>query len=172
MKEISVIIPCYNVEKYIDECVASLVNQTVGIEKMELIFVNDASTDQTLEKLALWEKQFPDSITVITLTENSKQGAARNVGMQYATGKYLGFVDSDDYVEPTMFQKLYEFHQKEDVEFVICGRMDEYPDGTIKRLGPARDGVLDLRNIENPNFLIGNNAPGGVVQRLYKREWD
>ena len=171
MKEISVVIPCYNVEKYIDECVVSLVNQTFGIEKMELIFVNDASTDQTLEKLALWEKQFPDSITVITLTENSKQGAARNVGMQYATGRYLGFVDSDDYVELSMFEKLYDLHQKEDVNCVICARYSSDINGTKRIFGPTTDEILDLTNSKLRSAMIGIKAPSGVTQRLYKREW-
>ena len=60
---------------------------------MELIFVNDASTDSTLEKLAVWESQYSDSIIVISLLENSRQGAVRNIGMEYATGEYIGFVD-------------------------------------------------------------------------------
>ena len=105
---VSIVTPCFNGERYVARFLDSILRQTYP--KLELIFVNDASTDKTLEKLAIWEKQYPDAITVITLTENSKQGAARNVGMQYATGKYLGFVDSDDYVELSMFEKLYDLH--------------------------------------------------------------
>lgn len=132
VKEISVVIPCYNVEKYIDECVESLVNQTFGIERMELIFVNDASTDSTLEKLAAWEQKYPDSIIVVTLVENSKQGTARNIGMEYASGTYLGFVDSDDYVELDMFQRMHELHEKEDVDCIICARYNEvFRDGKL-----------------------------------------
>ena len=59
MKLLSVVIPCYNVEKYIDRCVETLVNQTLGIDNMELIFVNDASTDSTFEKLCEWEEKYP-----------------------------------------------------------------------------------------------------------------
>lgn len=171
MKEISVVIPCFNVEKYIDKCVDSLVHQTFGIHRMELIFVNDASTDQTLEKLAAWEQQYPDSITVITLTKNSKQGTARNVGMQYASGEYLGFIDADDYVELTMYQKMYDVYQKEDVNCVICGRYNEYSDGTKLVFGPVEDGMMDLTSSGIRRFKISVEAYSGIVQRLYKRSW-
>lgn len=106
MKKISVIIPCYNVEKEIDRCIQSLVDQTILLSQMELIFVDDASEDATMEKLSKWEEQYPESILVIHCEENGKQGTARNIGMQYATGEYIGFVDSDDYVEPEMYQKM------------------------------------------------------------------
>ena len=107
MTEISVIVPCYNVEKYIDKCMKSLVNQTIGLDKLELILVNDASTDHTLDKLKVWEAKYPQSIIVITYEENLRQGGARNVGMQYATGKYIGFVDADDWIESDMYESLF-----------------------------------------------------------------
>ena len=174
MKEISVVIPCYNVEQYIDQCVESLVNQTFGIERMELIFVNDASTDSTLDKLAAWEQKYPNSIIVITLLENSKQGTARNIGMEYASGYYLGFIDSDDYVEHDMYERMYRFHKAHDVDCVICGRYNErLVDGKIVRstTGPKQDGIMDLQNQKYRSHAIGIAATSGVVQRLYKREW-
>ena len=165
------IIPCYNVERYIDACVESLVNQTFGIERMELIFVNDASTDSTLEKLAVWESQYPDSITVISLLENCRQGTARNVGMEYATGEYIGFVDSDDYVDITMFEKMYQVHQENDVNFVVCARWNEQPNGEKVCFGPRENQILDLTTSKLPNVRLSVEAPGGVVQKLYHREW-
>ncbi len=108
MDKISVIIPCYNVEQYIDRCLESVVGQTIGLERLEIITVNDASTDGTLEKLYAWERRFPDSIMVVTYDENLRQGGARNAGLAYATGEYVGFVDSDDWIEPNMYELLYE----------------------------------------------------------------
>ena len=174
MKEISVVIPCYNVEQYIDQCVESLVNQTFGIERMELIFVNDASTDSTLDKLAVWEQKYPDSIIVITLLENSKRGTARNIGMEYASGYYLGFIDSDDYVEYDMYERMYRFHKAHEVDCVVCGRYNErVVDGNLVRsiTGPKQDGIMDLQNQKYRSHAIGLAAKSGVVQRLYKREW-
>lgn len=106
MIEVSVIVPCYNVQEQIDRCMESLVSQTIGICNMEIILVNDASTDGTLEKLKDWEKRFPESILVITYDENIRQGGARNIGIQYARGKYIGFVDADDWVEQDMYETL------------------------------------------------------------------
>lgn len=108
MKKISVIIPCYNVEQYIDRCVSSLLKQTIGLGSLELIFVNDASTDRTLDKLLAYEKQYEDAIMVINCEQNGKQGTARNIGMQYASCDYIGFVDADDWIEPDMYALLYE----------------------------------------------------------------
>lgn len=105
---ISVIIPCYNVEQYIDRCMETVVNQTIGIEQLEIILVNDASTDHTLDKLKEWEKRYPDQILVITYEENLRQGGARNIGIQYASADYIGFVDSDDWIELDMYETLYE----------------------------------------------------------------
>ena len=119
-KKISIIIPCYNVEDRIDSCFDSLKNQTIGIENMEIIFVNDASTDGTLQKLTTYEQAYPESVVVIQFEENCKQGAARNVALQYATAPYIGYVDSDDFVEPDMFEQMVAAIEKEDCDFVEC----------------------------------------------------
>lgn len=108
MFKISVIIPCYNVEAYIDRCLESVMNQTIGLKHLEVIVVNDASTDHTLEKLYQWEQKFPENIMVISYEKNIRQGGARNVGLQYATGEYIGFVDADDWISENMYQLLYE----------------------------------------------------------------
>ena len=108
MPEISIIIPVYNVEKYIERCVNSLLNQT--FQNIEIILINDSSTDSSLEicnKLA--EK---DSRIKVIHKENEGAGMARNAALKIATGKYIGFVDSDDFVAPDMFKELYEKAEK------------------------------------------------------------
>lgn len=86
-KLISVIIPCRNVSKWLPQCFLSLVKQTIGIEKIELIFVDDASDDggATWKLLNEMEKAYPESIAVIGLDENVRQGGARNIALKYAT---------------------------------------------------------------------------------------
>ena len=118
---ISIIIPCYNVENYIDRCMRSVVNQTIGLEHLQIIAINDASTDNTLSKLMEWKERFKKEITVISYDENLRQGGARNIGMQCADGEYFGFVDSDDWIEPDMYEKLYE-KTKEKKYDVIRGK--------------------------------------------------
>lgn len=144
-KLISIIIPCYNVEKYLDRCFESLKNQTLGFEKIELIFVNDASTDNTLEKLTTLEAQYPENIIIINFTENRRQGTARNVALEYASAPYIGYVDSDDWVDVKMFEKMIHAIQKYDCDFVECRwdlAKDEKHASSVKKLG--KPGHLDL----------------------------
>ena len=128
MPEISIIIPCYNVEKYIDRCLESVTSQTIGLDMLEIIVINDASTDHTLDKLFQWEKRFPDNILVITYEENLRQGGARNIGLQHAKGQYIGFVDADDWIDKDMFRLLYEKMKVLKVDVVKCKWIREsYP---------------------------------------------
>lgn len=144
-KKISIIIPCYNVESYLDRCFQSLRKQTLGFEKMELIFVNDASTDGTLNKLTALEEQYPENIIIINFTENRRQGTARNVALEYASAPYIGYVDSDDWTDITMFEKMVNAIEKYDCDFVEC-RWDlarnEKHKTPVKKLG--KPGYLDL----------------------------
>ncbi|MBR1598343.1 MAG: glycosyltransferase family 2 protein [Lachnospiraceae bacterium] len=119
-KKISIIIPCYNVESYVDRCFESLRNQTLGMDYMELIFVNDASTDNTLSKIMEYEKQYPDDIMVVNLEENRGLGAVRNIALQYASAPYVGCVDSDDFVDGEMFEKMIEVIDENHCDFVEC----------------------------------------------------
>lgn len=125
---ISVIVPCYNVEQYIDRCMDTLVKQTIGIENLEIILVNDASTDSTYEKLCQWEQKYPEQVMIISYEENLRQGGARNVGLQYARADYVGFVDSDDWIELDMYETLYE-KVKEKSYDVVSGKFirESYP---------------------------------------------
>lgn len=126
VQKISVIIPCYNVEPYIDRCLESVMNQTIGLEWLEVIVVNDASTDNTLKKLYQWEKRFPENIMVISYEQNIRQGGARNIGLQYATGAYIGFVDADDWIAEDMYQELYERISAGKYDVVKCKFVREH----------------------------------------------
>ncbi len=106
MKKISIIIPCYNAFPYSSDCMEALEKQTIGMDALEIILVNDASTDQTFQMLCKWEQKYPESIMVINLEENGKQGRARNIGIEYASGEFIGYVDIDDTIDPHMYDKL------------------------------------------------------------------
>ncbi|CAH1535382.1 Glycosyltransferase [Vibrio owensii] len=101
---VSVIVPIFNAENYIDKCLASLLNQTLN--SIEVICINDASTDNTEEILREYEVK-NDNLKVINLRENIKQGGARNIGLEHARGKYIAFVDADDSVSIDMYENLY-----------------------------------------------------------------
>ncbi|MBO4905253.1 MAG: glycosyltransferase family 2 protein [Lachnospiraceae bacterium] len=96
----SIIIPCYNAAEYVDRAIGSAVDQTVGRDLFEVITVNDASTDDTLEHLRNWERKYPDTIRVMTYEKNLRQGGARNLAIREAIGEYVCFLDADDWLEP------------------------------------------------------------------------
>ena len=120
MSKISIIIPCYNVSKYIDRCLTSITCQTIGINSLEIICVDDASTDDTWDKLQQWEQRFPNQMILIHCDVNGRQGTARNIGLKYASAPWVSFIDSDDWIEPDYFEKLYDITTQLDCDVVVC----------------------------------------------------
>lgn len=117
-KKISIILPVYNVEKYLRQCLDSLCEQTMP-EHLEIIAVNDGSTDSSPQILREYEKEHPGLFRIFDL-ENQGVSHARNFGVSQALGEYILFVDSDDYIEPTMCECLYEKAVKDNDDVVIC----------------------------------------------------
>ena len=124
--KVSVVVPIYGVEKYLHQCVDSILAQT--LTDIEVICVDDASDDGTLNIV----KEFASKdsrIRLIELSERKGQGYARNRAIEIATGDYIGFVDSDDFVKPEMFELLYEKALENDNDIVMC-QVSEYDDVT------------------------------------------
>lgn len=115
--KVSVVVPVYNTEKYLRKCLDSLVNQT--LEELEVIVVDDGSTDGSADLLDEYRKQYPDSFFVFR-KENGGQGIARNIGVEKCSGDYIGFMDSDDYLELDMYENLYEMAVAENADLVEC----------------------------------------------------
>ncbi len=171
-KLISIIVPCYNVENLIDRCVASLVQQTIGVEILEIILVDDCSQDGTWEHLQDWESKYPDSIMIIHCEENGRQGRARNIGIDYATAPYIGFVDSDDWVEPDMYEKLHDKLTQHDCDISMCQSWRDF-DRPEQILESARDKNEDylmiIDNTEKRKGLLSGGFMGfSVWNKLYK----
>lgn len=118
---LSIIVPVYNVEKYLNNCLKSIVNQSLNKNNFEVILVDDKSTDNSLKICREYCKKY-NNIHLIELEENTIGGAGipSNIGIEYANGEYIGFVDSDDYIEPTMFQKMIYKAIKTRADVVIC----------------------------------------------------
>lgn len=121
MYKISVIIPIYNNEKYIGRCFDSLAAQT--LDGLQILMINDGSTDGTETICQDYAKRY--SNFEYYSKENGGSASARNVGLEHATGEYIGFVDSDDYVEPTMFEKLYLAAKENGDADMVCNAMKE-----------------------------------------------
>ena len=117
MVKVSIIVPVYNVEQYLSKCLESLVNQT--LDDLEIIVVNDGSKDDSAQIAQRYAAQYPDKVRYLE-KENGGLSDARNFGIDYANGAYLAFVDSDDFVLPTMMEEMYELCQKHDADIAIC----------------------------------------------------
>lgn len=115
--DVSIIVPCYNVAAYVDECLDSLVRQT--LRNIEIICINDGSTDDTLDHLARWREK--DERIILLDQQNSGVSAARNAGLDAAQGMYIGFTDPDDYVDPEMYSRLFSAALEHDADIVECG---------------------------------------------------
>lgn len=170
MKKISVIIPCYNAEQYIDQCIKSLVNQTIGIENLELIFVNDASTDGTLDRLKEWEQNYSESILIVDCKENGKQGKARNIGLSYATAEYIGFIDNDDIAELTMYEKLYNKMTEFDCDMAVCYSKRHTIKETVFMGETKKEDKLLIIHDENREMFLKKDINRAVWNKLYKRD--
>lgn len=117
MLRLSFIVPFYNVEPYIEECIRSLYNQDIPMEEYEVICVDDCSPDGSRAIVERLQKEYP-TLKLLCHTENKRQGGARNTGMREAQGKYIWFVDSDDYIKPNCLKGLLEIVEKEDLDIL------------------------------------------------------
>ena len=126
--KVSVIVPVYNVEKFIDKCLNSLVNQT--LKEIEIIVVNDGSPDNSQKIIDKYVKKYPDKIKSF-IKENGGQGSARNMGIEKAVGEYISFVDSDDWLDLDTLEKMYFLAKKDKSDIVICDMVDHYSYYTI-----------------------------------------
>ncbi len=118
MYKLSVIIPCYNAEKYIEQCMTSVINQTIGIQNLQVLLINDASTDRTLAYLEEYQQQYPDNIFLFNLRINQGQAKGRNLGIENAAGEYIAFLDADDWLELSAYEKLLAAAQRTNADLI------------------------------------------------------
>lgn len=161
-KAVSIIIPVYNGEKYLVECLGNVVGQT--LEETEIILVNDASEDQSLFIMQECRRQFPEKVTVIDLEKNLGAGGARNAGIELAQGEYLGFVDCDDLVDIHMYEKLYRKACTGDYDIVDCGYYKQADDLAIIHTTDEMTGILD--NKKRSAMIAGG---GYIVSKIFHR---
>lgn len=158
MSKVSVIVPCYNVEQYVSKCLDSLINQTLS--DIEIICVDDKSTDSTLKIL----KQYATQDSRIKLVEQQKNGGlsnARNVGLEVACGDYIGFVDSDDYVDLEFYEKLYEKCRTNGSD-IACG--------VLRVVGPQQTYNIDKHPsclVNDLSIVLSYITNGSVCSKLF-----
>lgn len=177
--KVSVIVPVYNCEKYIERCMDSLINQTLA--DIEIIVIDDESKDTTFEILKEYEKK--DKRIKLMTKKNSGVSSSRNKGMEIATGKYIAFVDGDDWIDLDCLEKMYEVAEKNQTDITICSYTREFKDHSKpKNINLKEDKVYedeDLKILHRK--LVGPikeefsqpeslDSLGTVWGKLYNRE--
>ena len=157
--KVSVIVPVYKVEQYISKCLDSLVNQT--LEDMEIIVVNDGSPDNSEKIIKDYAKKYKN--IKYLKKENGGLSSARNFGLKHATGEYIGFVDSDDYVDKRMYQMMYEKAIEASADLVVCDLNYVYEDKEEKAYSNIKTDTTDIKSIMN-------NIYPAAWNKLYKKE--
>lgn len=151
--KVSIIVPVYNVEKYLDRCLNSLVHQT--LKEIEILVVNDGTKDNSQEIIDKYVKM--DQRVIPFKKKNGGLSDARNYALPHVRGEYIAFVDSDDYVEETMYEKMYQEAIRGKYDMVECDFIWEYPDRQ----------VIDHSNVED-NYFTDIRVP--AWNKLYKTE--
>lgn len=170
MLDLSVIVPVYNMAKdgNLEYCIDSLVRQT--LQSMEIIAVDDASTDDSLKVLQEYEKRYPGRIKAVASPENRRQGGARNLGLQQAQGRYIGFMDADDWVVEDLFERMVELAKSTGADAVGTDMSRVYEHTMIPAQREecnllSQTGILDHET--RKKYLL---QPGPLSTKIYARE--
>ena len=170
MPKISVIIPVYKVEQYLDECVESVVRQTYG--DLEIILVDDGSPDGCPALCDRWAKK--DSRIKVVHKKNGGLSSARNAGLAVARGEYIGFVDSDDYVDTGMYEDLMRVMLQDEKTMVVSSPIIRNTGGVFT---PYKVGTYEYKDGDSMTFpeymqmFLGGKMDATVWNKLYKREF-
>ncbi len=164
MKEISVVVPAYNAAEYLDACFASLLKQS--FQDFEIIAVNDGSKDNTLQILNDYKAKYPDKFVIVS-QENQGLSVTRNNGVAVASGKYIFFLDSDDYIKENALELLYNKAVETGCEVVCCNTDCVYPDKTVVIDANVGFTSTDLTLEEKKRLFFMYPT---AWSRLYKRE--
>lgn len=159
---ISIIIPCYNVEKYISKCIKSIIEQTYS--NLEIILVDDYSTDNTYEILKEHSKK-DNRIKLLKNIENNGAAYSRNKGLSVATGKYISFIDSDDYIDKIFYEKMLDKIIKNNADISICDIKTVYENNNQTIINKCYDGdKFDSISILKSGFVASSG------NKLFKKE--
>lgn len=161
-KKISVIVPIYKVEKHLNKCLDSLINQTY--KNLEIILVDDGSPDRC--GIICDEYSKKDNRIMVIHKDNEGVASARNLGMEVATGEYIGFVDSDDWIESDMYELLMKNALEYDADISMCGE-NVYENGLIIS-SKGDSSIIFMDQLEARKFTVVGGSMGLIWNKIYK----
>lgn len=164
--KLSIIVPVYNVKDYLDKCISSILSQT--FRDFELIIVDDGSTDGSEMLCDKWSKK--DLRVKVVHKDNGGLSDARNVGIKLSCGEYLGFCDSDDWIEPEMFQELMSAALCNNADIAICRLQRITSQGDLIEIIGYNDYMVLDRNAATKDVLRDEPLPSYAVNKIYKRK--
>ena len=165
-KKISVIIPVYNTEDYIEKCIRSIMEQT--FKNLEIIIVNDGTTDKSIDICKKLQEE--DNRIIIINQENMGVSKARNTGLKNATGDYIGFVDSDDFLEPDMYEIMYNHLENEQADLCRIKAFIYNREGGIEEIAKERNTFIYNNELEIMNAYLKNELKIAVWDKLFRAE--
>lgn len=170
--KVSIIIPVYNVEKYIDKCINSAVNQT--LKDIEIIIIDDGSTDNSINIIKKYEIRY--SNIVVVNQSNKGVSASRNIGLDKAKGEYIYFLDSDDYINLNLANDLYDLAKKQNLDIIHFDANVVYEDGFYSKNNPYdRSKVIESKVYSGKcfyeNVKQNNGYRASVCTYIYKNEF-
>lgn len=170
--DITIIVPCYNAAPYLAECIDSLKSQTIGMERLQFIFVDDASTDSTLDILKCLESALPEQVLLLALPENQGQGYARNLALSYAVGAYVLYVDADDTIADYAAELLFpqaQALQCDVLEFDFFRQQQPWlSTAAAFETAPSTYQVTDI--VSRQVFCTSVPRYGTICNKLYRRQ--
>ncbi len=157
--KVSVIVPVYNAEPYLMRCIESLLSQT--LKDIELIFINDCSTDHSADILSSIANY--ENTHILSTRRNSKQAEVRTIGIKAATGEFIANCDPDDWVEPNMYETMYNIARASNSDIITCRIRHEFRDGRYSIQGPMPNGC-------GKDILRGGAISHSLCNKLISRE--
>ena len=177
MIKVSIIVPVYNVEKYLEQCLDSIINQT--LKEIEIICIDDCSTDSSLSILEKYKLK-DDRIVLIKNKVNLGKGDIRNLGINNSNGEYIGFIDSDDTIEERYFEELYNTAKKYDSDIVCTNNIKKVKEGFVKddKINDSKfeSGVLNydasifIESMRN-HFIMNYSINRVIWNKLWKKSF-
>lgn len=161
---ISVIVPVYNVEKYLERCVKSIVAQTY--KDLEILLIDDGSTDKSGKMCD--DFQQTDSRIKAFHKQNGGLSDARNYGIEHSVGEFISFVDSDDYIDEKMLETLHRLITENDADLAVCSAMDVFEGKEVTQVKEIKE--FNLNKVESYKYMLRGDGIPSACNKLYKRQ--